>query len=71
MDKKTQEKICLDVFNYFSVSVEVMIHSAANARGLTLSRDEERELKEMFNKAVPNFASLFVDYYIYTDDDED
>ena len=71
MDKKTKAKICGEVFDYFRDSYGIMITVAANKYGVSLSNDELLEIENMFEKAIPNFKDLFVDYYIYTDDDED
>lgn len=71
MDKKTLAKLSVETFAQMDMYSPLMINNAANKLELRIKPKDKQELEMLISKALCNFADLFVEYYIYTDDDED
>lgn len=71
MDKKTLAKLSIETFAQMDMYSPLMINNAAAQLELRIKPKDKEELRELISTALCNFADLFVDYYIYTDDDED
>ena len=71
MDKKTLAKLSVATFEQMAMYLPLMINNATEQLELRIKPKDKQELEMLIDKALCNFADLFVDYYIYTDDDED
>lgn len=71
MDKKTLAKLCNETFAQMDKYSPLMINKAAEKLGVEIDIEKQWELEELISKALSNFSEVFIDYYIYTDDDED
>lgn len=71
MDKKTLAKLSIETFAQMDMYSPLMINKAAEKLGIEIDPEEQWKLEELISKALTNFSEVFVDYYIYTDDDED
>ena len=71
MDKETLAKLSFATFEQMAMYLPLMINNATEELELRIKPKDKQELEMLIDKALHNFADLFVDYYIYTDDDED
>ena len=70
MDKKTLAKLSIETFAQMDMYSPLMINKAAEKLGIQIDPEEQWKLEELFTKAFCTFPDLFVDYYIYTDDED-
>lgn len=70
MDKKTLAKLSVATFEQMDTYSPLMINKAAEKLGLEITPEEKWELEELITDAFITFPDLFVEYYIYTDDED-
>ena len=70
MDKKTLVKLSIETFAQMDKYAPLMINKAAEKLGIEIDPEEQWKLEELISKAFCSFPDLFVDYYIYTDDED-